>query len=210
MSFLKTRVLLWPVLLLIALCAAIGVLGVTLAGSIPSMFSAESDERNTQVVQAVTREEQIVLVGLGIEGIAEKKQNETFFGIFVPGTDRAKFLRYSLEAKLGIDGKDVLIEETGENSFRVTIPEFIFIGSDDFEYEVAVDKDGPLSWTTPGIEESEMVNNIMNDEFEASHLESNRELLMDQARSFYGGIIKSIDDDTEVEFRFEGGATQTD
>ncbi|WP_455904049.1 hypothetical protein [Microbacterium sp.] len=210
MSFLKTRVLLWPVLLLVALCAAIGVLGVTFATSIPSMFSAESEERNTQVVQAVTREEQIVLVGLGIEGIDEKKQNGNFFGIFVPGTDRAKFLRYSLEAKLGIDGKQVIIEETGEDSFRVTIPEFIFIGYNNFEYEVAVDKDGPLSWTTPGIEESEMVNNIMNDEFEASHLENNRELLMDQARSFYGGIIKSIDDDIEVEFRFEGDATQAD
>lgn len=209
MRFFTKRVLLWPVLLLVGFLAAAGVLGALYLPSLPSLFGADTDERNTQVVKSITREEEVVLVGLGIEGIDEKRQNGNFYGMLVPGTERAKFLRYSFEAKLGIDGSDVKIEQTGEDSFVVTIPEFIFIGYDNFRYDVAVDDNGLLSWTTPEIEESEMVNNIMSDELKSSHLANNEELLMDQARDFYTGIIKSVDADVKVKFVFAGGATES-
>lgn len=210
MRFFTKRVLLWPIVLLVAFLAAAGVLGALYLPSLPSLFSADTDERNTQVVKTITREEEVVLVGLGIEGIDEKRQNGNFYGMFVPGTERAKFLRYSFEAKLGIDGGDVKIEQTGEDSFLVTIPEFIFIGYDNFQYDVAVDNNGLLSWTTPEIEESEMVDNIMSDELKSSYLANNKELLMDQARDFYMGIIKSVDADVEVTFVFQDATTESD
>lgn len=205
MMFFKTRVLLWPVLLMFSIAIALVVVAPFALRSIPEGYGIDDDERNIQVVKSIEREEQVVLVSLGIEGIDEKRQNGNFYGAFIPGTERAKFIRYGFDAKLGIDGRDVLIEQTGDDSFRITIPEFIFIGYDDFEYEIAADSNGILSWTTPEIDESEMVNNIMDDELKSSHVASNKALLIDQAKTFYLGIIESVDEDVDVTFVFADG-----
>lgn len=202
MNFFKAKVLLWPLLLMMVLALGAGVLVAMYAASWASPFGLASDERNSQVVKSITKEEQVVLLGLGIEGIDEKRQNGTFFGVPVPGSERATFLRYSFDAKLGIEGKDVEIDQRGENSFLVTVPEFIFVGIDNHDYDVAVESNGILSWTTAEIDELEMVNNVLNDEVKAAHIESNIDALKDQARRFYSGIIESIDPDVDLEFQF--------
>lgn len=207
----RTRVLLWPVLAAVAAVVVV-VVGVlvflvaTNALSIRAPFGSTSEESSTQVIESVVREEQVVLLSLGIEGIDEKRQNGTFLGLSIPGTERAVFIRYGFDAKLGIEGKDVKIEQRGEDSYLVTVPEFIFIGLEDPSYELAVESNGLLSWTTPEIDTLEIVNDLVDDEAKLEYLESEEDILKDQARAFYTGIISSVDPDADVEFKFESDA----
>lgn len=169
-----------------------------------SMFGSKSESSNTQVIQSITREEQVVLVGLGIEGISQESKKGDFFGIEIPGSDRAVFLRYSFTAKLGLEGKDVTIAQTGENAYTISVPQFIFIGHADPKFETAAQTSGVLSWTTPEISPVEMINKILNDEAKAKYLKANDELLRDQARSFYTNIIRGIEPEAVLTFTFAG------
>lgn len=177
-------------------------LGATMALSGTPLFGSTSESHNTQIVKSITREEQVVLVGLGIEGISQKNKKGEIFGIEIPGSDRAVFLRYSFTAKLGLEGKDVTVTETGENQYLVSIPQFIFIGHGNPTFETAAQQDGILSWTVPEIDPVEMINEILNDDAKDQYIKANEDLLRDQAKAFYGNIIKGIDPDAEVRFEF--------
>lgn len=177
-------------------------LGATMVLSGTPLFGSTSDSHNTQIVKSVTREEQVVLVGLGIEGISQKNKKGEIFGIEIPGSDRAVFLRYSFTAKLGLEGKDVTVAETGENRYLVSIPQFIFIGHGNPTFETAVQQDGILSWTVPEIDPVEMINEILNDDAKDQYIKANEDLLRDQAKTFYGNIINGINPDAEVRFEF--------
>src|SRR5689334_3254727 len=114
----------------VALVALVVLLGTGLMKPFlgtPALGVNEST-RTTQLIEAVTGEDQVVVLSLGIQGIEEKSANSTFFGADVPGSERTAFMRYEFAAKLGFDGSDVEIERTAENAFTVSIPEFIFIG----------------------------------------------------------------------------------
>ena len=100
----------WLILLLsVCLVAAGALIGVVTVRALPGIeaFGTESESSNTQIVNAVTREQQVVLLSLGIQGIATKTRTTTFLGVEVPGSERATFLQYAFRAKLGVDGKDV-------------------------------------------------------------------------------------------------------
>lgn len=170
------------------------------------LFGNETDGRNTQIIESVTRSEQVALVSLGIQGIQEETSNGTIplLNQAIPGSERATFAQYSFTAKLGLDGNEVRIEQIGEDSFRVNIPEFIFIGHDDEDFRLVTENNGALSWLTPEIDQLEMVNTILNDDAQGEYIESHQELLKDQAQNFYGGIITGVDPDVEVEFEFVG------
>jgi hypothetical protein len=73
-------------------------------------------------------------------------------GIAVPGNQRAKYIQYNFDAKLGIEGKDVTVKSTKAHPFTVSIPKFIFIGFNKAKYQVAAENNRTLSWTTPDIE----------------------------------------------------------
>jgi hypothetical protein len=203
-SLLAKRVPLWPaVLIAIVLMAVAVIVGAKMLSGTP-LFGTEPEERNTQVINAITREEQVVLLSLGIQGIAEKSDQTTLLNQRVPWSERASFMQYSFTAKVGIDGDGVTVEQTGENEFLVSIPEFIFIGHDDEDFQLVAEDNGVLSWITPPIDPVEMINEILDDEAKSQYIESNRELLRDQAKSFYGGIISSVDSDVVVKYEFRG------
>ncbi|MCR2784155.1 MULTISPECIES: hypothetical protein [unclassified Microbacterium] len=190
---------------LIALVALMGT-GV-LGPFMNSALAADSESRSTQMRQAITTEEQVVLVSLGIQGIEEESANSSFFGMEIPGSDRASFLRYEFTAKLGLEGADVDIEQTAENDFLISIPEFIFIGhefiSDDGSpFKVVVQSNGALSWVTPEIDDTEMINRVLSDPVRLDYIHQNRALLQEQARTFYSGIVHGVDPSAELTFDF--------
>lgn len=85
-----------------------------------------TESRDTQVIQAIERQEEVVLVSLGIQGIAEESTQGTILGQRIPGTGRTKFLQYNYRALLGIDGakrehvdanRD-LLQDQAENFYR--------------------------------------------------------------------------------------------
>ena len=72
-------------------------------------FGSDSTQQDTQVINAVTRIEQVALVSLAIEGITENRNKSELFGVDVPWSERISFIRYSFDAKLGLNGEDVTV-----------------------------------------------------------------------------------------------------
>ena len=127
MNFFKARVLLWPVLLLIVLLVGGAAVAFASGGlnalALKSLFSSSSSERDSQVVQAVTRVQEVALLSLHIEGIDRYESNREIFGVAIPASEKTTLIQYKFDAKLGVDGSKVKIERTGPESLRVTIPE---------------------------------------------------------------------------------------
>ncbi|MDN6566961.1 MAG: DUF1997 domain-containing protein, partial [Actinomyces sp.] len=147
-------------------------------------------------------EQQVVLLSLGIQGISEKSDKSELLGVQIPGSDRSTFIEYSFNAKLGIKGEDVKVERIAENRYRVSIPKFVFIGYDNPTFKLAAEDNGVLSWVTPEIDPTEMINSLLNDSTQAEYISSNEELLKDQSRVFYSSIISSVDPTIVTEFEF--------
>jgi hypothetical protein len=167
-----------------------------------SPFGSKSESRDSQVISSISRVDQVVLLSLGIQGISEKNEKSQFFGMDVPGSERTSFLQYSFNAKLGIEGKDVTIRQTGADAFVVSIPRFIFIGHSNENFRLVAENNGLLSLVTPEISSVEMINNILDSDAENEYIIRNREVLEDQAKAFYGNIITSIDPNVFVRFEF--------
>ena len=52
------------------------------------------------------------------------------------------------------------------------------------------------------IDNVETVNRILNDDARQQYIDRNQELLKDQARNFYTGVISSVDPTLDIEFEF--------
>lgn len=189
----------WAMALLILVIAAIAAL----AGLAVGRFLGATEERDVQVVRSVKGEEQVILLTAGLTDIKEERNNQTFFGLFdIPLSDRTMFIRYEFDAKFGIEGKEVGIEPLGDKSYRITIPEFIFLGYDDPNFSIATESSGILSWTTPAIDTLQATREILTDEAVAEHTEGFRPLLEEQAVRFYTRIVSSIEPEATLEFEF--------
>lgn len=202
----KARILVWPLILMLVLLIAGGIFLVIKASSLGSWFGTSTQESSSQVITSITRTEEVSLLSLGVQGIDSKKTNSKvpFLGMDIPGSERATFLQYEFKAKLGIDGKKTKIEQIEEDTYRVSIPEFIFIGHDDVTFELVVDNSGGISLITPQIEQLEMVNKILDSKAQEKYIANNEDVLRDQAKSFYTGIVNAIDPNATLEFVFAG------
>lgn len=203
-SFAK-RLRTWLIILLaVGLFGAGVVAAVGVSRVLPNLpyFGTDSSSRNTQIVHAVTRTEQVSLMSLGIQGISSKNQKSTFQGIDIPGSERASFIQYSFSAKLGIEGKSVKIAQVAASEYLVSVPKFVFIGHSDVDFRLVIESNGVVSWVTPKIDTVEMVNAILNDDSKDQYIIANSEILKDQAKSFYGRIVSSIDPSISLKFEF--------
>ncbi|OFN21748.1 hypothetical protein HMPREF2604_00145 [Corynebacterium sp. HMSC055A01] len=195
---LSTTLIALVVLLSLA-CAGLGVYAVRQPHEV---YTAPVESTTSQVINAVEREEQVVLLSLGIQGLTEKSSAGQVFGVRVPWTGRTQFVQYSYKAKLGIEGKEVRVTETGEHAYTVHIPDFIFIGHTDEEFKTAVENNGVLSWTTQPLDAASTVSDVLSADKKRKDINDNRELLQDQARNFYEGIIRGVDPDAHVSMEF--------
>lgn len=191
-------------LLVLGLVLVLALGGVAIAARMGwlSVFGIESKSHDSQVVQAIERTQEVSLVGLGIQGIMDEERSRTAFGHDIPGTSERFFLQYRFTAKLGVDGAEVTVSETGEKEIVVSVPEFIFIGYDEPTFEVAAQDGGLLSWATPDIDPLEMVNKILDDDAQQKYLDDHRELLEEQVQVFYDGLIAGIDPEIVTTFEF--------
>lgn len=188
----------------VVVVVALAVVAFAAGQLTPKLFAlgSESESTDTRVIQAITREEQVVLLSLGIQGISEKTERITFLGVDVPGSERASFVQYSFNAKLGIDGRDVRIVPTGEKKYRISIPEYIFIGHSNEDFKLVAENNGALSFITPENDPVEMINNILSEDTQAEYITNNEEILREQAVMFYSGIITGIDPEISITYDF--------
>ncbi len=191
---------------LITILALVSViLGLLLAGYLlifkgKTPLGSEVVTTDKQIVQAVETTDEISLLSLAIQGLQQKNAAGNFFGLTVPGSDRAMFIRYSFAAKLGLDGSQVAIEQTGSDKFTITIPKFKFIGYDEPTFGLAAEQNGVLSWITPQIDQLGAANEILGPDNQAEYLKKNDALLRQQTEAFYTNIVRAIDPDAQLTF----------
>lgn len=199
----------WAKLLLV-LFVLLLIGGAAVGGVALGKFLGAYEERNVQVIRSITREEQVVLVTAGVtdlktistEGLKVEIPGLDILNFTIPGTVRSVLIRYDFDAKLGIEGKDVRIEPSGENAYRVVIPEFTLIGYDDPTFSLAKEENGIFSWTTPEIDKFDLIETALSDKSAAATIEGARPVLEEQARTFYGNIIHAIDPSITLTFEF--------
>ncbi len=198
------------ILILIAAIMALAIVGYLLVfKDRPVIGSGKITSVDRQVIDAVESKEEVVLLALGIEGIHTAEYDGTnFFGLTIPGTERVKFLQYSFDGKLGLNGADVAIEASNEHTYRVVVPAFEFIGFDDPEFKAAIDKNGVLSWFSPELSETLIINEILSPDHQHEYVIKYDELLRAQATQFYTNIITSIDPEAIVNVEFSEDARQ--
>lgn len=187
----------------LALLLALGLFTVVKNQGWLSFVGIESESHDSQVIQAIERTQEISLLSLGIQGLKQESKCSTVFGKCVPGSGDKVYLQYKFTAKLGVDGARVKVTNSGEHNYVVAIPEFISIGFSDPDFEVAVTDGGALAWITPDVDEVEMVNEILNDDAREQYIESNKDILEDQAKVFYDSLITGIDPDAKTKYNFE-------
>lgn len=196
---------------LVAATVAACVVAVVVVGALKlmpsSLVGSDSTTDTTQVVTAVTREQQVVLVALGIQGITETDKNTKVLGVHVPGSGERVLIQYNFNAKVGIDGKDVAIKKTGPHAFRITIPDFIFIGHSNESFKKVLDNGGILSLVTPDIDETELINKVLNEDAQKQYIASNEDTLKDQAQAYYRNLVASIAPKAAVTFAFAGATS---
>jgi hypothetical protein len=206
MNFFKARVLLWPVLLLVVMLVGGAVAAFASGGlnalALKALFSSSSSEHDSQVVQAVTRVQEVALLSLHIEGINRYESNREIFGVAIPASEKTTLIQYKFDAKLGVDGSRVKIERSGPKSFRVTMPQFTGIGFDNPHFEDPLESNNPLSWLAEPAVQTRMVNTILSDENKQKYISQNAAALKEQAKVFYTGIISSVDPEITVDFEF--------
>lgn len=172
-------------------------------GTMPPLLKEKVGASDTQVIRSMERTKEVSLLRLGITGIISQENKSHFFNMEIPGTERARFIQYTFDAKLGFEGKDVSIKETGRNTFNVEIPEFRFIGYDHPEYRMIVEQNGALSFGTQQIDSLDMINNILTEKTKQEYVDSNRDLLEEQAKSFYASIVMGVNPEAKLNFTFQ-------
>lgn len=210
-NIFKARVLVWPLVLLVAVLAAGGVFLAIKGPSLLSLagFSTAESTDSSQVITSITPQEEVALLALGIQGIDKKSAAQKFLDMKVPGTERATFIQYGFKAKLGFDGAKASITRLKEGSYRIQVPEFIFIGHSDISVELIADNSGALSAFTPEIKQLDMVNKVLSDKEQSKYIASNEEALQSQTKAFFSGIIRAVEPDASLEFVFAGGADKS-
>lgn len=207
MRFLRRPVPLWSHLATLGIVVLVlGGLAVGIAAGLltppwlASALGSRSIVRNEQVVTFITKEEQTVLLTLGVEGISEAEGVPPQVLKDVPFSKKVRLVQYSMKAKLGVDA--VTIDATGDHQFVVTVPPFIWIGETDRKIERVISDDGVLSAFTEQKTESEQLNGLVDDELKAKYLENNGEALQNQAEFHFTKLARSIDPDAELSFEF--------
>jgi hypothetical protein len=147
--------------IIVILVIAVGVLiALNFSGSV---VETTTETNETQTITFFEKNKEIALVTLGISDIYEKENSATVFKKKLPGSKKQVYIRGSFDAKLGIDGKNVVVTETGEKEYTINIPEFIFIGYNNVKFEVAVEKNGIISFATDDIDQAAMVSEVLKD-----------------------------------------------
>ncbi len=201
----RRRTPIWAKLLLtlfvILLIVATGVGGLFLG-----KFLGADEVRTVQVVRSVQVEEQVILLTAGLsDEIPLRGEALDVFGLFdLPGSQRSTDVRIDFDGKFGIDGGDVEIEQTGETAYRITIPQFEYLGYDNPEFSVAQETNGVLSFTTTELDTLDAAEYALADEAAQQHIDGFRPLLEKQAEQFYTRIVSGIDPAITLEFVFSG------
>lgn len=202
-KFFSIKIHVWVVCLIVIVITSLVLLGIFI-GKI-TIFNNKTESSETQVVTAMKKEKQVAVLGLSVTDIYDKSQITTFFGIDVPFSEKTSYIKGTFDAKLGFDGKKVEISKSKiqENTYNIVIPQFTVVGISNPEFEVINNKGEILSFATEDIDTLKMANTAMSDKTLNKYIKLNKEWLEEQSQSYYEGILKSVNPDLKLNFKFE-------
>lgn len=201
------RTPLWAKFLLFVFILAV-IAGAALVSFNVGKFFGATESRDTQVIRSIKGEEQVILVTAGMTDVKEEREDGLNIALgdwdlfTLPGSERSVLVRYEYDAKFGIEGKDVEIRQTGDNTYTVSIPEFIYLGYSNPDLSIANEENGLLSWTTPEIATDDVFEELLTQPAVEAHIDGFRPLLEEQAETFYSKIVEAIDPAIELTFEF--------
>lgn len=106
-------------------------------------------------------------------------------------------------SKLGFEASDVEIESKWFNQYVITVPEFVFIGYEDLQFETITKDGGFLSFLTEDIDTAKVVTEIITPEKQSQQIEDNQETLRAEVIDFYTGIDSELDDGIKIKLKFK-------
>lgn len=168
----------------------------------PATHTVKTD-KDSLTVKSLSKEKQIVLVNLGLSEILNEEKSSQLFGKNIVGTSRKKFIQASFDAKLGLNGKDVDITKDGKNSYLITVPKFIFIGYNNPNFKLLDEHNGVFSSFTSDINESDMINKVLNSKSKKKYLTKYDDLLRQSTKEFYRGIVQNTNPEAKLSFKFQ-------
>jgi hypothetical protein len=189
------------VIIVILIIAVGGLIALNFSGY--EFVETTTETSETKTITFFEKNKEIALVTLGISDIYEKENTATVFKKKLPGSKKQVYIRGSFDAKLGIDGKNVVVTETGEKEYTINIPEFIFIGYNNVKFEVAVESNGLLSFATDDIDQAAMVSEVLNPVGQEQYMEKYTALLKESAEEFYKNLIPSTETDVVLKFTYD-------
>lgn len=168
----------------------------------PATHTVKTD-KDSLTVKSLSKEKQIVLVNLGLSEILNEEKSSQLFGKNIVGTSRKKFIQASFDAKLGLNGKDVDITKDGKNSYLITVPKFIFIGYNNPNFKLLDEHNGVFSSFTSDINESDMINKVLNGKSKKKYLTKYDDLLRQSTKEIYRGIVQNTNPEAKLSFKFQ-------
>jgi hypothetical protein len=192
------------VVLLVAgvLVLAVGALGVAVTQGWLSLFGVNAERKDSQVITAVERTQEVSLLSLAVQGLTSEKRDREIFGQSVPGSGETVYIEYAFHAKLGFDGEQVGVRRSGTSAYVVSVPDFLVIGYDEPTFEMAVEDNGVLSWVTPDVDQLDMVNDVFDDAAQQEYLDNQKLALEEQTKVFYDSLITGIDPEASITYEF--------
>ena len=202
-KFFKAKIHLWVVCLIGLLVISITLVGVFFGKS--KMFDVFEESNETQVVTAMKKQKEVAVLGLSVTDIYDKSQATTFFGLDVPFSEKTSYLKGTFDAKLGFDGKQVKIKQSkvDDNKYTIIIPSFVVVGISNPKFEVIDSKGEMLSFVTENIDTHDLANKAMSDKTLKKYIKMNKEWLEEQSQTYYEGLLRKIDSNIKLEFKFE-------
>lgn len=158
--------------------------------------------QDTLTVKALTKEKKVVMVNLGLSEILNEKRTTKLFGQNIFGTNRQKIMQASFDAELGVDGKYVDIAATGNNTYKVTVKKFIFIGYSNPNFKVLDEHNGVFSSFTADINETDMINKVLDTKSKRKYIAKYNDLLEQSTKEFYRNIVAATNSKAKLTFEF--------
>ncbi len=198
--FFRIKVYLWVVLTILS--AGLAMWGY---GYLSGAAERQHEIKVSTAIEHIEQVNEVVFLNTAVQKIITAKNYTTIFGQEVPFSEKSALLIVKYKAKFGIKSP-VRIESSGENSYRITVPDFQVIGLalDEQEPYIIYDKSGDiLSFTTEEIDTGQLITDEFKSAEQQNFLTQYEEDIQESARNYYQSLFKAISPDIQVQLVFE-------
>lgn len=167
-----------------------------------TVLKTNENNQETELFSSIKKLEKVhelVLLNTGIQKVETVKNDTKLFGNKIPASEKKAIIILSYTAKFGIT-KNVDISETSEHHYKVKLPKYEVIGTEqDNGYKLYSKNEGFLSFSTKDVDTGEAISKALSKKEQESYLKDYTSMIDESAENYYDNLIKSIDSEATVE-----------